>query len=274
MRGFLFLLPLCLSCAPTKGTTPGASAPTPTDITTDPITNNPRSTGTCSAEGCLDFEQITTLDSLSGWQFAAPNCQGTGRIALDTSFVHSGTGALRVDGQGGYCNHAFLGLKTQVWNKGAPLHGRFFMALDKPLGDAHITLVTLHDSVENKDIRLGGQSKILMWNRESDDATLPELSPQGIAKSLNFTARQWYCVSFTFDPTTGTLSTRVNNQDVAALQVDGVATPDVDGQWLRKANYRPQPVDVKLGYESYGGDANTVWYDDLRIGTENLDCDS
>lgn len=222
--------------------------------------------------GVLDFEQISSLDNLSDWQTSAPNCKGTGRLSLDTSFAHGGTSSLRIDGQGGYCNHIFLGLKAPVWSNQDTLYVRFFVALDKPLTDSHITLVTLHDQVENKDLRLGGQAKILMWNRESDDATLPELSPQGIAQSVSFLPRRWYCVSFTIDPKQGTLATRVDDAVVNGLQVDAVPTPDIDAQWLRKTGYRPQPIDLKLGYESYGGDANTLWYDDLQIALGPLNC--
>jgi len=35
-----------------------------------------------------------------------------------------------------------------------------------------------------KNLRIGGQDKVLTYNRESDDAVLPDLSTQGTTSSL------------------------------------------------------------------------------------------
>jgi hypothetical protein len=47
-----------------------------------------------------------------------------------------------------------------------------------------------------KHLRIGGQSKILMYNRETDDATLPDLSPQGIAASKPLPTNAWTCFEY------------------------------------------------------------------------------
>ena len=60
----------------------------------------------------------------------------------------------------------------------------------------------------NKHLRIGGQSKILMYNREIDDATLPDLSPQGIATSLPLPTGTWECFEYHWSSTTGRFASR------------------------------------------------------------------
>ena len=55
------------------------------------------------------------------------------------------------------------------------------------------------------------------------------------------------------------------------LLQDGVPTHDIDGQWLSRA-YRPDLVDLKLGWESYGEGADTLWYDDVAAGAFRVGC--
>jgi hypothetical protein len=84
----------------------------------------------------------------------------------------------------------------------------------------------------NKHLRIGGQSKIMMYNRESDDATLPDLSPQGIATSKALPTGAWTCFEY-------------------HLGTDG---------------------GVYFGWESYGGDVNTFWYDDIVVSSTRVGC--
>lgn len=107
----------------------------------------------------------------------------------------------------------------------------------------------MRDSVEGRDLRMGGQKKILMWNRESDDATLPELSPAGVALSVAPRPNTWLCVEFEIDGKGGTIATWVDGASVLGLVEDGVPTPDVDTAWLRKV-WHPTLVDARFGWES------------------------
>src|SRR4029078_10532995 len=101
-----------------------------------------------------------------------------------------------------------------------------------------------------KYVRMGGQSKILMWNRESDDATAPALSPAGIALSRPLPTSQWLCVELMVDGAQGRMQTWVDGAEVAGVHVDQTSTSDVDEQWLRKANWRPQLTDFGRGWGS------------------------
>jgi hypothetical protein len=111
-----------------------------------------------------------------------------------------------------------------------------------------------------------------MWNRESDDATMPALSPAGIALSEPLPTNRWLCVELTVDRAAGTMQTWVDGVALAGLQLDATPTPDVDEQWLRKADWRPALTDFALGWESYGGQALTLWFDDVALDAVRVGC--
>ena len=134
--------------------------------------------------------------------------------------------------------------------------------------------MTLRDTADNtKDLRMGGQSEILMWNRESDDATLPSLSPAGIALSIKPAAQQWTCVEFMIDQTQGELITRVDGVEIAGLHVDGEPTADVDQQWHNKPDWKPVLEDIKFGWESYAGQTMVLYFDDIALADAPIGCD-
>jgi hypothetical protein len=58
---------------------------------------------------------------------------------------------------------------------------------------------------------------------------------------------------------------------VPGLHADGVATQDVDGQWYNKA-WRPSLTSLGLGWESYSGGTDTLWYDDVAVGSSRIGC--
>lgn len=123
---------------------------------------------------------------------------------------------------------------------------------------------------ENKHLRIGGQSKILMYNRESDDATLPDLSPQGIAASSALPTGSWECFEYHLG-TDGTVETWLNDEPIAGLtSVPGDGNSNAE-QWQR-STIVPAITGVYFGWESYGGDTNTFWYDDIVISEIRVGC--
>ena len=109
-----------------------------------------------------------------------------------------------------------------------------------------------------------------MYNRESDDATLPDLSPQGIATSEALPTGSWQCFEYHLG-TDGTIETWLNNATIPGLTIKtGVSNPN-DDQWVR-ANYKPKINGVYFGWESYGGDVNTFWYDDVVVKSTRVGC--
>jgi hypothetical protein len=142
----------------------------------------------------------------------------------------------------------------------------------KALTDSHVSFITMPDSAQGakKHLRIGGQSKILMYNRETDDATLPDLSPQGIASSKALPTNTWTCFEYHLG-TDGSIETWLNNATVAGLTVKtGTANPN-GAQWQR-SSIKPKITSVNFGWESYGGDTNTFWYDDIVVGSTRIGC--
>jgi hypothetical protein len=267
--------------------TSSGSGSTPTDTSSSSgsgsATSGGGSTSTSSGTGgsagtacgslplCDDFESAAIEPGT--WTLEAPNCNERGTsIAIDSSQAHSGSYSVKVTGAGGYCNHLFLTNESAVSSIDGPIFGRFFVRFEHEIEDGHTTFAAFHDSSQNKDLRMGGQSRILMWNRESDDATLPELSPTGISMSVRPTPGQWLCVEYRVDGATGTLTTWIDGAEVAGLVVDGTPTPDVDAQWLRNPGWRPQLVSAGFGWEGYGGQSMNLWFDDIAVGPARIGC--
>jgi hypothetical protein len=123
----------------------------------------------------------------------------------------------------------------------------------------------------NKHLRIGGQSNILMYNRESDDATLPDLSPNGIAASAPLATGSFQCFEYHLGAD-GTIETWLNGKSISALQTGPSVNNPNGAQWAR-GNYKPKVTGIYFGWESYGGDTNTFWYDDIAIGSTRVGCD-
>lgn len=226
----------------------------------------------CASDAfCDSFDSGGTALDPARWGVVSPNCSGEGVAELDLSTAYTGRSSLRVRGGAGYCNHVFATPVPALPNVN-PLYGRMYVRFERALTGAHVTFAALRDAGEGKDLRMGGQSEILMWNRESDDATLPELSPAGIALSVKPAVNEWLCIEFMLDREQRRLATWVDGEAVPGLQVEGEPTPDVDSQWLRKVDWTPMPADLKLGWESYGNDANTLWFDDIALGGQRFGC--
>jgi hypothetical protein len=152
------------------------------------------------------------------------------------------------------------------------LYGRFYVRFGQVLGPEHVTFAAFADQTVNKDIRMGGQSQILMWNRELDDATLPVLSPTGIALSISPSADTWTCIEFAIDGPAGTLDTWVDGQWIEGLNVDDTPSPDIDSQWHNGSGWQPSLIDARFGWESYGGTAANLWFDDIALAGDPIGC--
>ena len=245
---------------------PSASPSVSTPPSTPPV-STPPPVGCGSGARCDGFE-----GTQADWAVTYPDCSGTGKAAFDTVVTHSGSTSLRIDGAAGYCNHVFM-RNTKLLPAGATaLFVRYWVRHTTALPAAHTTAVALRDANDgNRDLRLGGQNGALQWNRASDDATLPEQSPAGVALSAPLPTGTWNCVEFTVDQTRGTMQTWLNGTSVPGLVQDGVPTHDIDSQWLNRT-WRPALTDLRLGWESYGEGADTLWYDDVAVGTARIGC--
>jgi len=241
-------------------TSPPSPSPSPSPSPPD---------GCPSGAFCDGFENQAGPVPTGDWSLVFPNCQGSGTATVDNSMAHSGGKSIRVDGRAGYCNHVFLATSRGITASGQ--YVRFYVRHTTALPEAHVTFMAMKDTADSgKDLRMGGQNRALQWNRESDDATLPEQSPAGVAQSAPLAVNQWSCVEF--EITGSELRTWVNGNEVPGLRADGVPTPDVDAQWLRRGGWRPAPANLRLGWESYGNGDDTLWFDDIVMAASRTGC--
>lgn len=244
------------------------TSPPSTPPSTPPTTPQPP-VGCPSGAFCDGFESQTGSVPTGDWSLMFPNCQGTGTATVDSSVSHSGGKSVRINGRAGYCNHVFLA--TTRGMTGSGLYVRFYVRHTTALPESHVTFAAMKDTADGgKDLRMGGQNRALQWNRESDDATLPEQSPAGVAQSVPLAVNQWSCVEF--GVTGSELRTWLNGNEVPGLRADGVPTPDVDAQWLRRAGWRPSLANFRLGWESYGNGDDTLWFDDIVMAPSRIGC--
>ncbi len=226
----------------------------------------------CSAVVCDDFESQADTEPSGNWAARYPDCTGSGRVRVDTAVRHSGQRSLRVDGAAGYCNHAFVRLTRPLTSLGPTVFVRVWVRHANALPAGHVTLMAFADASDGgKDLRLGGQNRMLQWNRSSDDATLPEQSPAGIAKSAALPTGGWHCLEVGVTGPTGTARTWLDGTLVPGLTADPVKTPDIDRQWDSKV-WRPVLSDLKLGWESYADGSDTLWFDDVAVSTARIGC--
>ncbi|TVY31812.1 hypothetical protein LSUB1_G008623 [Lachnellula subtilissima] len=205
----------------------------------------------------------------TAWPIYAPDCNSGGVVTLDNTTAHSGTNSIKVAGAGGYCGHIFFGT-TSV--PSGDVYVRAYVKATTALTASHVSFITMPDSAQgtNKHLRIGGQSEILMYNRESDDATLPDLSPNGIATSTALPTGVFECFEY-YLGTDGTIETWLNNSTIAGLDSGPGITNANDAGWT-SSTIIPKITAVYFGWESYGGDVNTFWYDDIVVSSSRIGC--
>jgi hypothetical protein len=255
----------------------GGPSPSPTPTSPSPTPTSPSPTGTGTPCGatvfCDGFEDQAGTVPSGRWGVLTPDCSGTGTASVDTAAAHAGSKSVHVNGGGGYCNHVLVDDSADMPAAGPDVFVRFWVMHTTPLPAGHVTFLAMNDSAAgNTALRLGGQNGALMWNRQSDDATLPDQSPAGVAQSALLPAGTWQCIEFEVNSANGDISTWLNGTSVPGLTEDGVATPDIDDQWLAKASWRPHLTDLRLGWESYASQTDTLWFDDVAMSSARIGC--
>jgi hypothetical protein len=248
----------------------GGSSPSPTPTPTPTTTGPPCASATVFCDG---FEDQTGTVPSGRWSVSTPDCSGTGAVSVDSTVAHTGSKSVRVNGGGGYCNHVFIADAADIPAAGPDVFVRFWVMHNTGLSAGHVTFVAMNDTAAgNTSLRLGGQNGALMFNRQSDDATLPDQSPAGVAQSLPLPVSTWQCIEFEVNSTSGHISTWVNGTSVPGLTEDGVPTPDIDDQWLAKPGWRPDLTDLRFGWESYASETDTLWFDDIALSSARIGC--
>ena len=99
------------------------------------------------------------------------------------------------------------------------------------------------------------------------------MSPQGTALSVVPSVNAWHCVEFTVDGSGPTLQTWVDGSPVSGLVVGPSASSDADGQWKTDTAWAPKLSDARFGWESYAGESETLWFDDIALGASRIGCE-
>jgi len=203
------------------------------------------------------------------WPIYAPDCNQGGTVSLDSTTAHSGKNSMKVTGgSSGYCGHIFFG--TTAIPSG-DVYVRTWLKTANAFGSDHVTFITNTDASQSgKHLRVSGQMGIVEYNRESDDATLPDLSPQGVASSVGFTANTWTCLEYHIG-TDGTIETWVNDKSISGLNYGPKITNPYSQAWSR-STLKPKITGTYFGWEAYGGQQNTFWYDDIVISGSRVGC--
>ncbi|KAH8885284.1 hypothetical protein GQ53DRAFT_729195 [Thozetella sp. PMI_491] len=203
------------------------------------------------------------------WPIYTGGCNQGGTVALDTSTANSGSHSMKVTpGAAGYCGHVFFGT-TKV--PSSDVYVRVYLKASKALTQNHISFIIMPDSSQgsNKHLRIGGQDSVLTYNRESDDAVLPDLSSQGVATSLPLSAGSWQCFEYHVSPD-GTIETWLDSNVIPGLTIRAGVANSHASIWGK--SYRPKVTGVYFGWEAYGGNTNTLWFDDIAISSSRAGC--
>ncbi|KAJ7686718.1 hypothetical protein B0H17DRAFT_1204141 [Mycena rosella] len=243
-------------------TTPPATSTPPVTTSTPPATTTTTATpptGSNPSTGVIgtDFEGTVS----SAWSVIV-TAQSGGSATIDTTKAHSGTHSLKIVSTGGFSNHIFYGLSNLTALGSGDIYGRYYANFLNAFNQDHTTHMMMTDPVA-QTLRMGGQFGVLDWNRASDDSIMPDGSPTSDAGSIAIAGNTWYCIEFHLSRTTSQIETWVNGNVISSL-----TTPQT--RW--GSAYIPNPSNWGLGWESYGSDPNTVWYDDIALGTSRLGC--
>ncbi|KAJ7052278.1 hypothetical protein C8F01DRAFT_1337719 [Mycena amicta] len=246
---------------PASSSTPPASSSSKPPASTTTTATPPTGSGSSPSKGLIGTDFEGTVDG-TVWSVIV-TAQSGGSAAIDTTKAHSGTHSLKVVSTGGFSNHVFYGLNNlTALGSGSDIYGRYYANFLIAFTQDHTTHMMMTDPVA-QTLRMGGQFGVLDWNRASDDSIMPDGSPTSDAASVPIAANTWYCIEFHLSRTTGQIETWVGGSAVSSL-----TTPQT--RW--GSSYIPNPSNWGLGWESYGSEPNTVWYDDIALGTSRLGC--
>lgn len=247
----------------------GSPSPSPSPSPTPTTTGSP-----CNATVfCDGFENQTGTVPSGRWSISTPDCSGTGTATVDSAVAHTGSKSVRINGGASYCNHVFIDDTADMPAAGPDVFVRFWVMHTTALPTGHVTFVAMTDAANGgTSLRFGGQDGALMWNRQSDDATLPDQSPAGVAQSATLPVNTWTCIEFEVNSANGDINTWVNGTSVPGLTEDGVATPNVNDQWLADSGWRPHLTDLRFGWESYASETDTLWFDDVALSSARIGC--
>jgi hypothetical protein len=194
-------------------------------------------------------------------------------VSVSTEQAHSGTRSIKVD-----VKNAGAMLMTKVGLP--PASGAIYYrawarftngAASTATWTPHVTFIEAGGLLDNGDVdqgdeaRLGAMAGKLAANLSQGDGLSPNPFTMPCALCSNPPASgNWVCLEGLFD---------VTNKKIAAW-LDGVQVVKADSaaDWHAASTYPMALERVGFGWEAYGSVANTVYYDDIALGSERIGC--
>ncbi|HEY4183856.1 MAG TPA: hypothetical protein VGP07_02260 [Polyangia bacterium] len=222
---------------------------------------------------CDSFESGSTLNATL-WT-TIPSSPG-GTATIDSMGAHGSAHSLKVAST----DRLYLRNSTVIGTLGDVVHVRYYARFGTALAAGHGALIVTHPMAvdqysQSNELRFGSQDNVFHWNTDSDAANIPDVSPNGDAASFKPVANQWYCIELIIN-TNGHLNVSIDGTDIPGLTMDGVATANVDQSWISSGSTSlsryAKFADFNFGWQSYGGGALTVWYDDVALSASPIGC--
>jgi hypothetical protein len=229
----------------------------------------------CSALPLCDtFESESALNTTL-WTLIPTAATGTATI--DTIGAHGSGHSLKVVSP----DRLYLRNSSVIGTLGPVVHVRYYVRFNAALAQGHAAMIVTHPTAvdqysQSNELRFGGQDSVYHWNTDSDAANIPDVSPNGDAASFKPVAATWYCVELVINTTNGHLSVSIDGNDIPGLDEDGVATANIDQSWISSGTTSLSRytalADFNFGWQSYGGGAMTLWYDDVALSASPIGC--
>jgi len=227
-------------------------------------------TGCGSLPLCDDFEEAA-LDTTRWTLIPTSN---TGTATIDTIGAHGSGHSLKVVS----ADRTYLRNSSVIGTLGSVVHVRFYARFMTALPMGHGAIVVTHPTpvdqyTQQNELRFGSQDSVFHWNTDSDAANIPVVGP-GDSSSVPVTPNTWYCFELTIN-TNGHLNVSIDGNDIAGLTEDGVATPNIDQDWVGSSASLMRYMafgDFNFGWESYGGGPMTIWFDDVALSGAPIGC--
>jgi hypothetical protein len=224
---------------------------------------------------CDSFESTAVGATPSSALWTLVPSSASGSATVDSMGAHGSSRSLKVVSP----DRLYLRNTSVIGTLGNVVHVRFYVRFATALAAGHGALIVTHPTMvdqysQSNELRFGSQDSVFHWNTDSDAANIPDVSPNGDATSFKPDANTWYCVELTVN-TNGNLNASVDGAAVAGLTEDGMATANIDQAWVGSTDslsrYKTL-ADFNFGWQSYGGGALTLWYDDVALSSSPIGC--
>jgi hypothetical protein len=224
---------------------------------------------------CAAFESTAVGSPPSSTLWTLVPASASGMATVDSMGAHGSAHSLKIVSP----DRLYLRNTSVIGTLGNVVHVRFYVRFAAALAAGHGALIVTHPTMvdqysQSNELRFGSQDSVFHWNTDSDAANIPDVSPNGDMASFKPAADTWYCVELTIN-TNGNLNAAVDGMDVAGLTEDGTPTANIDQAWVGStdslARYKTL-ADFNFGWQSYGGGALTLWYDDVALSGSPIGC--